>query len=198
MQAGRKASLYVVDGGSQGRILLQTSPTNTRVSGGCVQGRPSGDGQRLHDTVCVRHQRGVTSPFRQVAWRAQVSRSRPSAVSVALRSGTQVTGYQRRLGSTSNMGRLMMMVNVTAAAVAYPAGARCRLTWRGGAWKKRRLLRGDGVSCGQLVEWGTQPGGHLAGGLAARRMDRRWAPAVPLGGGAHVGVAPPVTSVEQR
>jgi hypothetical protein len=133
-------------------MLSQTSPTNTRVSGDCVQGRASGDGQRLHDTVCVRPQRGVTSPFRQVAWRTQVSRSRPSAVSAALRSGTQVTGHQRPLGS--NTGRLVIMVSVTAAAVAYPACARCRLTWRGGAWKKRRLLRVDGASRGQLVEWG--------------------------------------------
>jgi hypothetical protein len=69
-------------------MLPQTSPTNTRVSGDCVQVRASSDGQRLHDTVRVRHQRGVTSPFRQVAWRTQVLRSRLSAVSVALRSGT--------------------------------------------------------------------------------------------------------------
>ena len=133
MQAGRKASLYVVDRGSQGRMFPQTSPTNTRVSGDCVQGRASGDGQRHHDTVCVCHQRGVTSPFRQVAWRTQVSRSRPSAVSAALWSGTQVTGHQRPLGG--NTGRLVMMVSVTAAAVAYPAGACCRLARRGGAGK---------------------------------------------------------------
>ena len=142
-------------------MLPQTSPTNTRVSGDCVQGRASGDGQRLHDTVRVRHQRGVTSPFRQVTWRTQVSRSRSSAVSAALRSGTQVTGHQRPLGS--NTSKLVIMVSVTAAAVEYPAGARCRLTRRGGAWKKRRLLRVDGAYCGQLVEWGRNLGGHLAG-----------------------------------
>ena len=167
-------------------MLSQTSPTNTRVSGDCVQGRTSGDGQHLHDTVRIRHQRSVTSPFRQVTWRTQVSRSRPSAVSAALRSGTQVTGHQRPLGG--NTGRLVMMVSVTAAAVVYPAGARCRLTRRGGAWKKRRLLRVDGVSCGQLVEWGAQPGrcilrvtlrpeGWTGGGLLPHRWveTRTWA-----------------------
>jgi hypothetical protein len=56
MQAWRRVSLYVVDGGSEGRMLPQTSPTNTRVSGDCVQVRASSDGQRLHDTVRVRHQ----------------------------------------------------------------------------------------------------------------------------------------------
>ena len=73
-------------------MLTQTSPTNTRVSGDCVQGRASGDGQRLHDTVRVRHQRGVTSPFRQVVWRAQVSRSRLWAVSAALRAAHRSQG----------------------------------------------------------------------------------------------------------
>src|SRR5262245_59960711 len=110
MQAGRKASLYVVDWGSQGRMLPQTSPTNTRVSGDCVQERASGDGQRLHDTVCVRHQRGVTSPFQQVTWRAQTSRSRHWAVSAALQSGTQVIGHQCPL--RGNTGRLVVMVSV--------------------------------------------------------------------------------------
>jgi transposase len=167
-------------------MLPQTSPTKTRVSGDCVQGRASGDGQRLHDTVRVRHQRGVTSPFRQVIWRAQASRSRPSAVSAALQSGIQVTVHQCSL--RGNTGRLVMMVSATAAAVADPAGARCRLTRRGGAWKKRRLLRVDGVSCGQLAEWGAQPGrcirrvtlrseGWTGGGLLPRRWvaTRTWA-----------------------
>ena len=152
MQAGRKASLYVVDGGSWGRMLPRTSPAKTRVSGDCVQGRASGDGQRLHDTVRIRHQRGVTSPFRQVAWRAQVSRSRLWAVSAALQE--RHTGHRAPMPPEGNTGRLVMMVSVTAAAVADPAGARGRLARRGGACKKRRLLRVDGASRGQLVEWG--------------------------------------------
>ena len=95
-----------------------------------------------------------------------------------------------------NTGRLVMIVSVAAAAVAYPAGARCRLSRCGGAWKKRRLLRVDGVSCGQLAEWGAQPGrcirrvtlrpeGWTGGGL----LPRRWVWRRTRGRGAisHVG-----------
>jgi putative transposase len=152
LRAVVNALFYVVAGGLTWRMLPHEYPQWPSVYWYCSPWRHSGDWQRLHDTLRaqVRQQAGRHKPPTAGCVDSQSVKTTALGGERGEDKGKNVKGRKRHL-VVDTLG-LLMAVIVTAASGSDPAGARLLFARLGGAWKKLRLLGGDGGYRGQLVD----------------------------------------------
>ena len=147
------ASLYLVVGGIQWRMLPTDYPKWPTVYTYFRTWRDDGTWQRIHDTLRAEVRRRVGRHKHPTAGSLDSQSVKTTQIPGArgFDNGKNVNGRKRHL-LVDTLG-LVLVVIVTAASVSDPAGARLLFRRLGGAGKKLRKLWVDGTYRGKLVEW---------------------------------------------